>query len=115
MIAKFILVGRISKISKHEGGVDNKGFYTCTITTQSSYKGKKRDAFHNVSFFSDFIFDKLLGLVNEAYVTVEGKISNRKNESTGYWEPTLNGTAIEPMFDSSIAKKTEEIDDEIGF
>lgn len=117
MIAKFYLVGRISKINKHEGGIDNKGFYTCTITTKSSFNGKEKEAYHNVTFFSEYIFDKLSGIVNETLVVVEGKLSTKKNDNTGYWEPSLNGTSVETLFNTQAQKKEEpaDLDDEIMY
>ena len=109
MIAKFILCGMAKDILKHEGGLDNKGFYTATIVTKSSFDGKDRETFHKVTFFSAFLFDKLNKIKNNTLVTVEGKISTRKNEEKGFWEPSLNGTAIETVFS---LPKTEQNDNQ---
>lgn len=98
MIAKFILCGMTKDISKHNGGIDNKGFYTATIVTRSSFDGKEKEAYHKVTFFSSFLFDKLTKIKNNTLVTVEGKLGVRKNDETGFWEPSLNGTAIETVF-----------------
>lgn len=112
MIAKFILCGTISDLKKHEGGIDNKGFYTATITTKSTFEDKEREAFHKVTFFSSFLFDKLSKIGNKSFVTVEGKLSTRKNEEKGFWEPSLNGTGIEAMFSQPKAAEAEKIKDD---
>lgn len=113
MYSKFVFVGVISDIKKHDGGINNQGFYTATVLTKTTNEeGKEKETYHKVMYFSDYVCKRVAALKNKDYVATDGRVGSRKNESTGHWESVFYGSMIEPFFNKPKVAEAEKVKDD---